>query len=62
MEDLITTGYNIILFQLEQQKAQKQNTTILGSAASVIGGTEMTQNEQTVNQSSNSSESGNYNT
>ena len=49
MEDFITTGYNYILFQFKQEQIQKQASmgnfsgvsTVQGSGATAIGGTEM---------------------
>ena len=50
MEDFITTGYNLILFQLKEQKKQTQqalgnfneSNTVPGSGGSAVGGTQMT--------------------
>ena len=49
MEDFITTGYNYLLFQLKQEQIQKQASmgnfsglsTVQGSGATAIGGTEI---------------------
>jgi len=41
MDDFVTTGYNIIMFQLQQQSMQQdmqQNATLPGSTSSTIGG------------------------